>query len=227
MRRTLSRPLNCKRTTVHAKILRTLDYKQTFLSRFSNSARPVRILIIVETLMALADGEDRDNQKAATWEQVRPTIARLAGAMSPAGNADDVLQDVYVAFLTKGPSEVTDGQARRWLIAVTVNACRNEHRKLGRLRTALHNLGSRLIYRACPSAADDAEAREQKKLIRQALDRLEFKVRSAIVMRYFMDMDSSEIAKILETSDSTIRGYLRQGRLKLAEVLRTSEGPND
>jgi len=172
--------------------------------------------------MTRTDIAKHNDKKAAAWQHARPKIARLAAAMSPAGNADDVLQDVYVAFMTKGPAETTHEETQRWLMAVTVNFCRNEHRKLARLRTAMKNLALRLIWKAEPSAADEAESEEQKELVRQALGRLGHRVRAAIIMRYFMDMDSPEIAKIMETSDSTIRGYLRQGRLELADALRRS-----
>lgn len=46
--------------------------------------------------------------------------------------------------------------------------------------------------------------------------------RAAIVLFYFEDQPSSEIARILQCSESTARVHLHKGRSKLAQMLGTS-----
>jgi DNA-directed RNA polymerase specialized sigma24 family protein len=45
-------------------------------------------------------------------------------------------------------------------------------------------------------------------------------VRTILVLRYFAEFDSKEIAKILEMPDSTVRSHLRAGRQQLALELK-------
>jgi DNA-directed RNA polymerase specialized sigma24 family protein len=52
------------------------------------------------------------------------------------------------------------------------------------------------------------------------LDRLEPPLRTALVLRYFLEMDSGQIGAILEEPASTVRSRLRAARQRLASELK-------
>ena len=64
------------------------------------------------------------------------------------------------------------------------------------------------------------EEDEQRQSMREALQRLAPDLRTVLVLRYFHDLDSKEIGRILELSDSTVRSRLRTARQRLATAFK-------
>ncbi len=158
----------------------------------------------------------------SVWDEAGPELARLVCAMGVDPNrAEDVLQDVYLRAWQKQPPGASRADLRRWLFRVTVNRCNLEHRRQGRWQRALRGL-ARLWTASQPGgdAADAASREEDKELVRRGLNRLEPRLRSVLVLRYFAELDSKEIGKILELPDSTVRSRLRAARRKLAWELK-------
>lgn len=158
----------------------------------------------------------------SVWEEAAPQLARLVRAMGIApGRAEDVLQDVYLTAWRKAPAELAQEDLRRWLLRVTSNRCNLEHRRGSRWRNVLGRLAR--LYGGSNSAGCPARAvarEEEHQLVRRALGRLEPRLRSILVLRYFAELDSKEIGKILELSDSTVRSHLRTARRRLASELK-------
>jgi RNA polymerase sigma-70 factor, ECF subfamily len=153
-------------------------------------------------------------------------LARLLRAMgTPTAKVDDLLQDVYLSAWQKQPPGLTPGELRRWLMRVALNRCNLEHRVQGRWQRLWRRWAGQAQPGGNHSAADstvlDAASRqEDKELVRRALGRLQPQVRTILVLRYFAEFDSKEIAKILEMPDSTVRSHLRAGRQQLALELK-------
>ena len=60
---------------------------------------------------------------------------------------------------------------------------------------------------------------EELDVVRRTLAELDPSLLLAVVLRYFCDMDSGEIAETLEWNASTVRSRLREARLILAGKL--------
>ena len=164
---------------------------------------------------------DREGLRSV-WDQLGPKLARLACAMGiDPTRAEDVLQDVYLAAWQHEPREADRDDLRRWLYRVTVNRCNLEHRRRTRRTRVLRRL-ARLWAGSSQSddAADSACRQEERELVRRALEGLEPGLRSVLVLRYFSELDSKEIGRILGVPDSTVRSRLRTARRKLACELR-------
>jgi RNA polymerase sigma factor (sigma-70 family) len=160
----------------------------------------------------------------AVWEEASPELAQVVRALGvDPVRSEDVLQDVYVAALEKRPAGLDADALRRWLFRVTVNRCRLVHRRRSRLRDVLRRVG-RLAHRGnhAPAAAEVAAGREERELVRSALERLDPELREALVLRYFSGFDSKQIGEILEMPDSTVRSRLRTARRRLAAELRSA-----
>jgi RNA polymerase sigma-70 factor (ECF subfamily) len=69
-------------------------------------------------------------------------------------------------------------------------------------------------------AAEIVGKDEEQALVHRALERLEPRLRSILVLRYFTGLDSGEIGRVLQLPDSTVRSHLRAAREKLALELR-------
>jgi len=150
----------------------------------------------------------------------KPRLLRIAAGMGvgPA-TAEDVFQDVSVKVIEKGPSFPSRQDCIRWLVKVTVNRCLVEHR---RRRTFL-GLAAKILKRrrqAQQSAAvTHAAAAEELALVRQGLADLDGPLLAPLVLRYFCDLDATEIGRILGLKPSTVRSRLREARLSLARTL--------
>lgn len=157
----------------------------------------------------------------SVWSDVAPQLARLIGALG-GGHAqrDDLLQDVYLAAWRKRPAGVDAVQLRRWLIRVTVNRCRLEQRQRRRWREKWFALTRRWPGGSLDGDADRAaESSEDRQMVQAALAQLDPDLRDLLVLRYFLEYDSTEIGHILGRPAATIRGQLRQARRQLADKL--------
>ncbi|HBF5971867.1 TPA: sigma-70 family RNA polymerase sigma factor, partial [Clostridioides difficile] len=61
---------------------------------------------------------------------------------------------------------------------------------------------------------------EDKIDLYDAIDRLDEKYKTPIILQYFQDMTIGEIAEILDINENTIKTYLRRGKASLYELLK-------
>ena len=167
--------------------------------------------------------EASENRLLSLFLTERDRLRRIAAGMGMSRtDADDVLQDVSIQVIRYEGMFDEDGTMLRWLIRTTVNQCMTEHRKRFCRRT------SRILERRPDVAKHLTDGRdvtehigltEEFELVRQTLQELDPSLLSIVVLRYFCDMTSSEIAKIMEWSASTVRSRLREARMILASKL--------
>jgi len=139
--------------------------------------------------------------------------------------AEDVLQDVSLQALKHQTLELNNGQALAWLFRTTANRCRLEHRR--RLAAAQQDqeMAKRLSTPElpCTDPGKSAIRAEQVEAVSRALDELEQSLMTPLVLRYFCDLSSEQIGRILKISASAARTRLQQARLHLARQL-TEQG---
>lgn len=156
------------------------------------------------------------------WDGLRPELARVVAALGiEPGRAEDVLQDVYLTAWEKPPPVADPADLRRWLFRVAINRCHLEHRKGARWRGVFRGLVR--LWTGLDEQSPEAMSRsEEKQRVRAGLQRLEPRLRTILVLRYFAEFDSKEIGRILDLPDSTVRSHLRTARQRLAEELKTT-----
>lgn len=149
-------------------------------------------------------------------------LRRIAAGMGmDRADADDVLQDVSIQVLRNADRFEQESVMTKWLITTTVNRCLTEHRRRFRHKA------SRILKRRPELAEGLAECggpdrvglSEELEVVRRTLAELDPSLLLAVVLRYFCDMSSNEIAESLEWNASTVRGRLREARLILAGKL--------
>ena len=149
-------------------------------------------------------------------ERLRGLALRLVGDV---GQADDVVQETLVIALeTRPPGRVS---LRAWLAGVARNVARHLHR--GESRRAQRE---RRSSGPLPSeGSDELAARvEGQKHLAEAVLSLEEPFRTAVMLRYFEELEPKDIAARLGVPPSTVRGRLERGLAKLRERLAAEYG---
>jgi RNA polymerase sigma-70 factor (ECF subfamily) len=137
------------------------------------------------------------------------TALRLTGS---AEDARDISQEVFLKlYRNRGKVEATDAIAS-WLYRVTVNACNDQHRRK-RPEQPVENAGPLVATGADPQEAlSEAERRRALKLSLQVLSGKE---RAALVLRDLEGLPTEEVARILGSSEATVRSQISKARVKM------------
>jgi len=137
------------------------------------------------------------------------TALRLLGNMA---DAQDVSQEVFLRlYRNLGKVEASQALAG-WLYRVTVNACHD----LRRRRPASEPME---YASAVPAAGADPEASagetERRRALEMSLRVLSEKERAALVLRDLEGLSTAEVAKVLGSTEATVRSHISKGRVKV------------
>ena len=122
-------------------------------------------------------------------------------------DTEDAVQETFLRLMRAGKVFRDEQHERAWLITAARNVCRDELRRARRRDVPLDN--AELI--ASPATPEDETM--------HALASLPEKYRTAIYLYYYEGYGTGAIAKLLHRSDTTIRTWLRRGRIMLKEQL--------
>ena len=124
-------------------------------------------------------------------------------------DADDVFQEVFLAYFKKERTYKDEEHRKAWFIRCALNLSKK-------------NYNSSIWRRAASlSEADDTfifEDERENELF-SALRSLPEKLRSPVYLFYFEDMKTKDIARLLKVSDATVRMRLSRAREKLKNIL--------
>jgi RNA polymerase sigma-70 factor (ECF subfamily) len=135
--------------------------------------------------------------------------------------AEEVIQDVSLQALKHKKLELNNGEALAWLFRTTANRCHLEHRRRRAAVKQGQEIAERLLIQTlpCTDPSRIAVKREQVEAVSKALDELDQDLMTPLVLRYFCDLPSVQIGRILKISASAVRTRLQQARLHLARQL--------
>ena len=151
-----------------------------------------------------------------------------AGFGLSASDGEDVLQDVSIKVLERSGENRTHQEYIRWLTKVTVNRCLTEHRRRRSYYRQTHEiLKRRAETKKKPNRTDEKVINaEELEIVRENLQKIDGALLTPVVLRYFCDLNSSQIGEILGLKASTVRSRLREGRMILAKrLLERGVGP--
>ncbi len=166
-----------------------------------------------------SEGEHPETRRLLerVWSGQAASLAALAAGLGLTHDeAADVLQDVYLTALRQPPAIADDEDLVRWLFRVTANRCRLAHRRRGRWRRVWNSLAAAWKSDGSVSGVSIGELRRE---VDAALAKLTGDDRLLVVLRYFANLNSRQIAEIVDQPESTIRSRLRAARRRLAEEL--------
>jgi RNA polymerase sigma-70 factor, ECF subfamily len=136
------------------------------------------------------------------------------------GDAEDVVQEVFLTAWRRLPEIRDDAALPGWLYRATTNRCLN----LLRRRRPSAEFDDTTPAPAQAPAEDPqraAEASQQVRALTAALARLPPTQRAAWLLREVHGRSYEEIADALATTPHAVRGRLARARVQLAELMQT------
>ena len=180
-----------------------------------------------QTLMAAADRAQRD-EPADLWQAARAgdlaafdalmrqyerlvlvTALRLVGNLA---DAQDVSQEVFLKLYRNLHKVGAQEAVTSWLYRVTLNACHDLRRKRRPEDPA------DLVEELAGDGDDPYEAlaaTERSRVLRLSLSMLAEKEREALVLRDLEGLSTYEVARVLGSSEATVRSQICKARVKV------------
>ncbi|RZQ65191.1 RNA polymerase sigma factor [Amycolatopsis suaedae] len=164
----------------------------------------------------------REGDTAAYEQLVRRyqgPIYRLAVRMlASTGDAEDVVQEVFLAAWRALPRLREDAAFVGWLYRTATNRCLNLIR--GRKPTAEVELDEAPSPRTDIRPEDAAQVSAQLSALADALQRLTPEQRACWLLREVHGRSYQEIAEVVGSGETAVRGRISRARAQLAEVMK-------
>jgi RNA polymerase sigma-70 factor, ECF subfamily len=136
------------------------------------------------------------------YEQLAPTVYRICRSLlGSREDAEDATSEVFLKARLHLSQYDRSRRFTPWLYRITANHCWDELRKR-RGRRELDEPEAELseLVDDAPSPQEAVLAIESRSALREAIDELEDRPRTAVVLRYFADMSYEEIGQVLGIS---------------------------
>lgn len=125
--------------------------------------------------------------------------------------AQDAVQDAFVRAATTPAVFESRSSEKTWLCRIAINVCKNYRRSAWFRKTQPLDLPEELPAPE-PRAADDTLVRE--------IAALPEKYRAVVLLYYYQELKTHEIADILGIAESTVSVRLRRARERLKSKLK-------
>jgi RNA polymerase sigma-70 factor (ECF subfamily) len=136
--------------------------------------------------------------------------------------AEEVAQDTFLAIWRRpGAFDPSRGSLQSFLFGVARNKAVDVVRKEESLRRTKDSLAAEMA--ATPEAAPETTSLEERQEVRDALGRLSEIQREALVLAYFGGRTYREVAEELGVPEGTAKTRMRDGLLKLRELMGARE----
>ncbi|SPE32116.1 RNA polymerase, sigma-24 subunit, ECF subfamily [Candidatus Sulfopaludibacter sp. SbA6] len=137
------------------------------------------------------------------------TALRLLGSLH---DAQDASQEVFLKLYRNLGKVETSGNISGWLYRVTVNACHDLRRRRP-VAVPMKDAGE-LASREADPAQQSAE-QERRRVLQLSLRMLSEKERAALVLRDLEGLTTEEVARVLGSSEATVRSQISKARVKV------------
>ncbi|MDQ7784831.1 MAG: RNA polymerase sigma factor [Desulfomonilaceae bacterium] len=143
--------------------------------------------------------------------------------------AEDVAQEVFFRLFLHAKKFTSGRSFRTWLFTIVRNvgidlARPYSHRKSFSVRLGKDSVGEDFapesIANGSPTQEERMTAQERQRMVIEMLQDLPEKQRAAIVLKYYEDMSTKEIAEVLGKSVSSVEALLARGKRNLAKSLK-------
>jgi RNA polymerase sigma-70 factor (ECF subfamily) len=152
------------------------------------------------------------------YEKYKDNLRTIAGSMlHDTHAAEDVLHDVFVAFAENARRLQINVSLKNYLTTCVINRVRDEFRRRPPVTIDLDKAGPISSDSNCPESRIMAD--EKSQVLTNALAKIPFEQREVIVLHLKGQLKFRQIAKVQQTSVSTVHGRYRYGLKKLNLIL--------
>jgi RNA polymerase sigma-70 factor (ECF subfamily) len=148
--------------------------------------------------------------------RIMAMAARLLGARE---DAKDVAQEVFLRAFKYLHRLDMQRPLEPWLMRITVNVCRDAARLRQRRLATFIDVDEPEQVDESPDPYAGLARKQQHVILQKALATLPEKERLAIVLRDVEGLSTTEVASILQSSETTVRSQISRGRLKLKAAI--------
>lgn len=142
-----------------------------------------------------------------------PLIYRVAfGYLRSAQDAEDVSQNVLIKLYRRSRGFDSVEHMKYWLVRVTVNECRRALRSPRYRELPLEELAQTAVF----------DEPEQGELFGEVMG-MDKKYRAVLLLYYYADYSTAEIAPMLNVPAATVRTRLARARERLKHILNEQE----
>jgi RNA polymerase sigma-70 factor (ECF subfamily) len=134
-------------------------------------------------------------------------------------DARDVAQEVFLRAFKYLHRLDLRKPVEPWLVRITVNVCRDAARTQQRRRHTFVQIDPPEAVDETADAYADLIQKQERLVLRKALETLPEKERLAIVLRDLEGLSTAEVASILRSSETTVRSQVSRGRLRLKTAI--------
>lgn len=124
--------------------------------------------------------------------------------------AEDILQDVLIAYMTSTTKYTDDEHKKAWLIRVTINECKKH----------FHRLKYQLLYDKTTLPID---APADHSDVTCAVMELPAKYRIVIHLYYYEQLSVREISAVLNAKENTVMSLLHRARKKIKKIMEEAD----
>lgn len=129
-----------------------------------------------------------------------------------ARDAEDIVQNAFLKLLQSGQDFPTQEDARKWLVRVAINECKNMWKSYWNRNVTFLDTAESMYEQAADRTAEQSE-------LLQAVMALPPKYRMVIHLYYYEGYHAREIAAMLHLSESNVQIRLMRARNKLKAFL--------
>lgn len=142
--------------------------------------------------------------------------------------AEELAQEIFLKVYEGAEGYHAQAKFTAWLYRIATNLCLNEIRK-PHFRAARQSVEvNRFQNPAAPSAAIDGAGKPDKLLelqaishaLKQALDQIPDKQRTAFILNKYQEFSYAEVAEIMQISEKAVKSLVHRAKETLAERLR-------
>jgi RNA polymerase sigma-70 factor, ECF subfamily len=201
--------------------------RQRWVAVTTYAAPPLRTNIGLDQLLARCRQGD-----AAAFNQLmheyQSRVYDLACAiLRDETAAKDMVQETFLRVYERLESFQGQSAFETWLLAITVNCCRDHLRRRQLRRVlSLDNLTPawlRRLARRDRQPEVQFERSQQQQALWSLINRLDDRLRLTLILRYYYEMNCEEVGDILGIATTTVYGRLSQGRRRLYELWQEEE----
>jgi len=129
----------------------------------------------------------------------------------------DLTQEVFIKMVVSISRYQKRSEFKYWLFIIASNHLKNYW------RYAARHPRTKLDHGQPPENMEVENEIAQKMAIQHALAELHIEQKNAVILRFYHDFKISEIAKITDTKESTVKARIRYGLEKIKRMLEGSE----
>ena len=186
------------------------------VARFPNAR-----LSDAELVAAITQGENE--ALGVIWDRYAGTVrAVLRSSLGYDADVEDLLQEVFIAFLQGAARLRSADSLRGYLVGVAVRLVMGELRRRRVRRWVTLQPAEELAQAAAPISYDE-DAKAAVHALYRLLDAMPARRRLAFVLRHIEGMEVIEAARVLSVSESTIKREARKARSAIELRAQRSE----